>query len=197
MAQNPACGHAGLNGGIGALFRYNGGVATLAIMFTVSTYGTWLRGDARGWIDDGVLFPGNPQLERADRARMKFPPYYFHRDKWLDVGQTIGESLNSRMGIVILGMCVQSWHAHFVTAASPHNVVDIVKCAKDAVRWRLCLDRPIWATDYDKRFCFDPASVRTRIGYVERHNVRDGLPARPWKFIRDWHNPTLTPFSPR
>jgi len=172
-------------------------VATLAIMFTVSTYGTWLRGDARGWVDDGIVFPADPQLERADRGRLKFPPFYFHREIRLEIGQAIGESLNSRMGIVVLAMCVQSWHAHFVTAATPHDVSDIVKCAKDAARWKLRLDRPIWATDYDKRFCFDPPSVRSRIAYVERHNIRDGVPPRPWTFIRDWHEPTIPPFSPR
>jgi hypothetical protein len=48
---------------------------TLAIMFTLSTYGTWLRGDARGWVDDGIIFPSDPQLEDADRGRMKYPPY--------------------------------------------------------------------------------------------------------------------------
>ncbi|MGD0462349.1 MAG: hypothetical protein ABSB74_07650 [Tepidisphaeraceae bacterium] len=170
---------------------------TLAIMFTVTTYGTWLRGDARGWVNDGIVFPPDPQLEHADHKRLKYPPYYFPRDLRLEVGQAIGESLISRMGIIILALCVQSWHAHFVTAATPRDVSEIVKCAKDAARWKLQPDRPIWATDYDKRFCFDPMSVRTRIDYVERHNVRDHLPPRPWKFIRDWHEPTITPFSPR
>lgn len=160
------------------------------MMFTVSTYGTWLRGDPRGWVDDGIVFPPNPQLEHADRARLKYPPYYFPRGLWMDVGQAIGESLISRMRIAILAMCVQSWHAHFVTAGTPHDVSDIVKCAKDAVRWKLQLHRPIWATDYDKRFCFNAASVMNRIDYVERHNLRDGLPRRPWAFLRDWHEPT-------
>lgn len=169
---------------------------TLAIRFTVSTYGTWLRGDARGWVDDGIVFPPDPKLECADRQRLKYPPFYFQREVRFEVGQAIGESLISRMGIVILALCVQSWQAHFVTAATPHDVAEIVKCAKDAARWKLRLDRPIWATDYDKRFCFDPSSVRSRIDYVERHNIRDGLPRRPWKFIRDWHEPTISPFSP-
>jgi hypothetical protein len=37
---------------------------TLAIMFTLSTYGTWLRGDARGWVDDGIIFPPIPNYKK-------------------------------------------------------------------------------------------------------------------------------------
>jgi hypothetical protein len=128
---------------------------------------------------------------------MKYPTYKFPKESRHDVGQAIGESLTTRMNLVILAMCVQSWHTHFVTAATTHDVSDVVKCAKDAVRWKLRLDRPIWATDFDKRFCFDTQLVRKRIDYVERHNVRDHLPRRPWQFIRDWREPTPSSFSPR
>jgi hypothetical protein len=62
---------------------------------------------------------------------------------------------------------------------------------KDAVRWALKPDRPIWAADYDKRFCFTAPSVINRIDYVERHNLEDGLPRRPWNFIREWHPPSV------
>jgi hypothetical protein len=83
-------------------------------------------------------------------------------------------------------MCVQRWHAHFVTEATKHHVADVLKCAKDAARWRLRVDRPIWARDYDKRLCFHEPSALTRIDYVERHNLADGLPRRPWTFIEPW-----------
>ena len=82
-------------------------------------------------------------------------------------------------------MCVQSWHTHYLVGATSHDVADIAKCAKDAVRWGLRIGRPIWATDYDKRFCFDRASCRNRARYIERHNEEDGLIARPWGFIED------------
>jgi len=170
---------------------------TLAIMFTLSTYGTWLRGGARGWVDEGVVFPPDPQLEDADRARLKYPSYRFLKEQRQDVGQAMGDALTYRMNLVILAMCVQSWHTHFITAATAHDVADIAKCAKDAVRWKLRLDRPIWATDYDKRFCFDARIVRVRIDYVERHNLEDGLPRRPWAFIRDWHEPLVGTTRPR
>jgi len=159
---------------------------TLAIMLTISTYGTWLRGDARGWVDDGKVLPCDPSLNAMDAGRLKHPPFYFARSIRHGVGQAIGESLQSRLDLRILAMCVQSWHSHIVVPATHHDIAKVVKCAKDAVRWHLRVDRPIWATDYDKRFCFDVASVRNRIHYVERHNLDDGLSARPWEFIEGW-----------
>ena len=46
-------------------------------------------------------------------------------------------------------------------------------------------NRPLWSDDYDKRFCFDAQSVRSRIAYVERHNLAIGLPAKPWPEIEE------------
>ena len=159
---------------------------TLALMFTMTTYGTWLRGDARGWVDDGVLYPPNPTLECRDRERLKHPPFYFEPEHWLGIGQAMGDSLRERLGLRIFAMTVQSWHTHFVVAATKHHVSIVTKCAKDAVRWHLRLGRPLWATDYDKRFCFDVASVAARVDYVERHNLRNDWERWPWAFIETW-----------
>jgi hypothetical protein len=41
---------------------------TLATMITMTTYGTWLRGDYRGWVDDGRILPPDPILEEAART---------------------------------------------------------------------------------------------------------------------------------
>jgi hypothetical protein len=158
---------------------------TLATLITISTYGTWLRGDARGWVDDGITFPPDPVLEQLDWDRMKFKPYKFPRDVRFAVGQAIGRSLRERLDLHINAFCLQSWHGHIVVGSTSHSTGDIVKCAKDAARWHLRLDRPIWAGGYDKRFCFDQRSVVNRVRYVEAHNREDGLPPRPWEFIEE------------
>jgi hypothetical protein len=157
---------------------------TCAIMFTISTYGTWLRGDPRGWVDDGIVFPHEPFLQAWDKEHMKHPPYLFPREDWLGVGQAIGDSLISRMNQRIYALTVQSWHVHGVLGSTRTHISEIIKCAKDAVRWHLRIERPIWAADFDKRFCFSWESVKSRIEYVERHNLRNRWVARPWDFIR-------------
>jgi hypothetical protein len=168
---------------------------TLAIMVTSTTYGTWLRGDKRGWIDDGKLMPPLPWLEANDRTRMAHEPFLFDGRSLRTVGQWIGESLVERMDATILALHVARWHIHLVVAATPHELADVVKCVKDSVRYGLHAGRPIWTDGYDKRFCFDESSVRNRIGYVERHNVAMGWGPRPWEFITPWE--MIRPLSPR
>ena len=74
---------------------------------------------------------------------------------------------------------------HIVIGRTRHDVSDMAKCVKDAVRYGLQAGRPIWTADYDKRYCFDAGSLRNRIRYVERHNDALGWPARPWEFLVD------------
>ena len=156
---------------------------TLATMLTMTTYGTWLRGDERGWVDDGALKPPSAKLEAADRAKLKHPSYSFPEERLLSIGQAIGDSVVTRVEQRIYALTVQTWHVHIVIAATAIPLSAVVKCAKDAVRWSLRVARPIWTAGYDKRFCFDDEAVRQRIAYVERHNLERGWPARPWSFI--------------
>lgn len=156
---------------------------TLATLLTITTYGTWLRGDRRGWVENGITFPPDPELEREDRARMKHPVYIFPRKRLLEIGAFIGESLTARLNIDIHALHVGTWHAHLIIGPTKHNIADVAKCTKDAVRYGLRAGRPIWTEGYDKRFCFDEQAAITRIRYVERHNEARNLPAAPWPFI--------------
>jgi hypothetical protein len=156
---------------------------TLGIVITATTYGTWLRGDRRGWIDDGELMPPCPGLEDVDHVRMEHPRFLFGAEQLFEVGDVMGRSLVMRMAAPIFAMHVGSWHFHLVIGVAPCDVPAAVKCGKDAVRFGLRPSRPIWTAGYDKRYCFDEASLRSRIRYVERHNERAGLPPRPWPFI--------------
>jgi len=162
---------------------------TLATMFTMATYGTWLRGDNRGWVDDGKILPADPELEAQDRARMKHPVYIFPRERLLEIGAFIGESLTTRLDVAIHALHIGTWHAHIVVGATHHHIGDVAKCAKDATRYGLRAGRPVWTDGYDKRFCFDKRAVFSRIRYVERHNESHGWPPRPWPFITPFHPP--------
>jgi len=158
---------------------------TLATMLTMTTYGSWLRGDARGWVDRGVIWPANPWLERADQSRLKHPSFRFKRDDLDHIGVTIGQALRERLDVRLAAMAIQTWHVHLVVMTTRHPIGNVVKCAKDAVRWALSPGQPIWTRGYDKRFMFNERSLRHRIDYVERHNVQMGLSARPWPFIEN------------
>jgi hypothetical protein len=165
---------------------------TLGIMFTMTSYGTWLRGDKRNWVDDGIVMPPDSLLEACDRVRMKYEPFLFSDDQLLEIGAMIGKSLRERLDLQILALTVRRWHLHLVTGTTSIAVPDVVKCTKEAVRYGLRPGRPIWTDGYDKRFCFNRQALAARIKYVERHNLECGWPARPWDFIEDYE-PLFSP----
>lgn len=155
----------------------------LATMFTFTTYGTWLRGDDRGWVEDGITWPPNRVLEHADRQRMLHQPYLFPADRLHEIGSAIGASLNQRLRVRVAALTVQVWHVHLLVGPTACLPPAVAKCAKDAVRWHLRLSRPLWTEGYDKRFCFTEEAAIARMRYVEKHNTVIGLPARPWAFL--------------
>jgi len=156
---------------------------TLAIMITCTTYGTWLRGDRRGYVEDGRILPPNPELHAADAARLKHPPFTFPPDRLLGTAEAIARSLVDRKQQRVLAIAMQTWHVHVLVAATTVAVPDLVKCLKDAARYHLRPGRPIWTTGYDKRFCFDVPIVFARAEYIEKHNRQNGWPARPFALI--------------
>ena len=46
-------------------------------MITTTRYGTWLPGDCRGYVQNGIVLPPNSELERRLRLRMRGRPVYF------------------------------------------------------------------------------------------------------------------------
>jgi hypothetical protein len=83
-------------------------------------------------------------------------------------------------GLSPLAVHVGSWHVHIVLPYVNAAIETVVKSVKDGIRRGLKYRRPIWTAGYDRRFCFDDSSLQNRVEYVQRHNVRDGLPQRPW-----------------
>ena len=155
----------------------------LATLLTFTTYGTWLRGDPRGWTENARPQPPDPALQLADRRRLKHAPYRIPDHQLLALGRAVGRALIDRLNLRILALAVHPTHLHLVIASTDEPIPRIVKCAKDSARHHLNPGRPIWTAGYDKRFCFTDAAVTARIRYVEKHNLQLNLPPRPYDFI--------------
>jgi hypothetical protein len=154
---------------------------TLGIMLSWSTYGKWLRGDARGSVREGTVLPPDPVLEAADRRRLRFEPFTFPRELRHRAGTLIGEAAR-KLNLAVHALHIGRWHLHTVIGYAPVPLPRIVKSFKDAVRRGLGFRRPIWVAGYDHRFCFDVSTMLNRVEYVRRHNREDGLPQDPWDF---------------
>lgn len=155
----------------------------LAIMISMTTYGTPLCEEERGWVDQEIILPAEPIRQQTNGRDARHAPLVFARDQLQSVGNLMGKSLREQLGVRIWALTVQMWYAHLVVAATAEPTSRILACAEEAVRRGLGWRRPIWGDDYDKRFCFDEDSLHQRIAYVERNNVAAGRPPKPWPFI--------------
>ena len=158
---------------------------TLGVMLTVTTYGTWLRGDRRGWVDDGKIMPADPQREDMDRQQLKYPPFYFNQAQQLAAGVFVIRSAREKLRTPIWALAIEPWHMHVVTGPFDKPIGEASKEFKLSVLHGLHLGRPIWSKGYDKRWCAEPDVVAARVRYVERHNVRRDMPAQRWPGLDD------------
>jgi REP element-mobilizing transposase RayT len=82
----------------------------LAYFLTWTTYGTWLPGDERGWVErPGQFQPPNPRLQAAARALLAEPPCALTSEQRLLVEAIIARHCN-----------VRGWHLHVVNCRTNH-----------------------------------------------------------------------------
>jgi Transposase IS200 like len=83
----------------------------LAYFLTWTTYGTWLRGDSRGWNrkHQAETHPANPLFVEMARSEMKEPEFRLSVDHRRIVEETIRDHCR-----------IRAWHLHAVNARSNH-----------------------------------------------------------------------------
>lgn len=144
-------------------------------MITWPTYGTWLQGDRRGYVKDGMFMKKNEQLRQDNEYRLVKEPVRFGNDEKKIVETAIRmEAKKNQVGLAALAVC--SNHVHAVVLNSEVSIEEVVSRFKNAGRVALKdigIDGKVWAKKYDKRFCFDEASLQTRVAYVNNHNEQD------------------------
>ena len=146
----------------------------LAFFLTWTTYGTWLPGDARGWVADGGgdVRPPDPVKERAARDRMKEPPLYLTPGQRRLVQRTIAEHCRIR-GWSLHAVNARTNHVHAVLSASdvhPDRIREQFKAwctrrMKEAIGPTSCRRR-WWTEGGSGRYINDEQSLEAAIIYV-------------------------------
>lgn len=143
------------------------GRRVLATMVTTTTYGTWLPGDLRGYVDNGVILPGDPRLHQSAARRMSGNPVVLSRQEQAQASQAL-RAASHEFAYTLLAVSIESWHAHWLIDHGYDTVAAMVGRLKTRMRQALRRGR-IWTEGFDKRFCFDERTVETRRQYIERH----------------------------
>jgi len=145
---------------------------TLGYMITWTTYGTWLQGDLRGYVKNGKTLPADKLLSNAGARKLFQKPVRLSKTQQKIVRNAIlteAKKLNQN----IFALAATSNHIHIVAEYIPKPISSIVSYYKNAARLALRTKANlvrVWTKGYDKRYCFDKASLRKRIDYVRAHS---------------------------
>jgi hypothetical protein len=144
---------------------------TVGYMLTWTTYGSWLPGDKRRYVQHGKVLDGNEKVREHARRIQKSATVRLTKKERSAVEQAITAEIE-KVGQQLEAIAVCSNHVHLVVRWSYHPVDEIVSRYKNAGMFALRdVGRTgrIWTKGYDRRFCFTEEEFNRRIEYVKRH----------------------------
>ena len=170
---------------------------TIGYHLVKSGHGLWLPGDTRGhwsaaW-DEQIghygphqLHAGDPVRERMARERMKHPPTRFTQVVINAIGDAVGAcAIVSDWEIV--AAAIEQTHMHLLLTYTERDIDNTAKWISQQstkkVHRHTPFAGPVWCEGKWLEFIFDQQHFENVRRYIERHNLRRGLPARPWKWI--------------
>ncbi|MEO0588297.1 MAG: hypothetical protein AAF078_11740 [Planctomycetota bacterium] len=139
----------------------------LATMITTTTYGSWLPGDLRGYVDHGRILPANPDRLEHARSVMKGKSVTLTASDQ----RTAFDALHNaciEFNYDLIAVAIEPWHAHILVHHRDDPVATAAARLKARIRQAINRGR-IWTAGYDKRYCFTEAEVTARHQYIARH----------------------------
>lgn len=144
---------------------------TLGYLLTWTTYGTWLQGNKKGYVKDGVTFGINAPLAISNKQRLKKDPVILTRTQ-REIIETAIRKKADEIGQKLYAVVVCSDHVHIVVDYTTKDIGLIVRYYKTAGHKAMKdtgFSGQLWTKGFDKRFCFDEQTLHKRINYVNKH----------------------------
>lgn len=133
---------------------------------TTTSYGSWLLGDARGYVQDGRILPARPRLERHARTMLKEPPVLFDEREQKDLLSAFLAACDE-FRYRPFDLSIESWHMHWIVRHDD-TVESMIGRLKNRVRQRLNRGR-IWTEGYWHRLLTTDEELLIARDYVRRH----------------------------
>jgi REP element-mobilizing transposase RayT len=141
----------------------------LATMITTTSYGSWLLGNLRGYVEDGIILPGDPKrLEQSTQRMQGRSPVLFtavQQTKLFDALRAACREFKYEL----TDASIESWHLHWMCGHGFDSVATMVGRLKNRLRQALNLGR-IWTEGSFDSMCFEYAAVAVQRGYIARHH---------------------------
>jgi REP element-mobilizing transposase RayT len=170
---------------------------TIGYHYVKSGFGLWLPGDARGhwstaWderighVEPHHLHAGDAVRERMASERMKHPPTRFSSSMIQAIASAVEDCvMHSDWSIV--AAAIEPTHMHLLLTYTERDVHGtckwIAQQTTKSVHRRARFAGPVWCEGKWLEFVYDASHFENLRCYIERHNLRRGLPAQPWPWI--------------
>jgi len=143
----------------------------IGFMATWTTYGTWLQGNEKGYVNDGITLGEDCKLERANKELLKHDKIKIPKGLRETVKNAIlkeAEEINQK----VYAIAVCSNHVHIVVESigkrCGYSVGRFKKAATRALR-KFGFENMVWTKGFDKRYCYHHRELEIKIKYVQRH----------------------------
>lgn len=128
-------------------------------MVTTTSYGAWLPGDMRGYVDNGIVLPGNPtRFDQAVRRMGGRSPILFTADRQARLFEALAAAA-IEFGHDLTDASLQSWHLHWIVSHGDDTVPTMVGRLKTRLRQALGIGRT-WTEGYYDSMLFDEPDIR-------------------------------------
>jgi hypothetical protein len=136
-----------------------------------------------------MLHEADPARLRMAQERMLHPAVKLDGDMTRAVVDAIGMCVcKSDPPLIVAAGAVDFTHFHLALEYNPRDIEATCKWIADqatkAVHRNTTHQGPVWGKGKWLEFTYDEGHWRSLIRYIERHNERNGLNARPYDWIR-------------
>jgi hypothetical protein len=138
----------------------------LATFVTTTSYGTWLPGDERGYVDNGQIYPSRRYLKAHVEKTLSGPKAVFSLHEQEQLFQFLQDAA-VEFGYELTDAAVEATHLHWIVGHGD-GVDEMVGRLKNRMRQRLGRGR-IWTKGYSHRLLFDEDSLEAARKYLMKH----------------------------
>jgi len=139
----------------------------LATMVTTTSFGTWLPGDARGYVEDGVILAGDPRVLERSRSLLSKEPVFFDEAQCDALFDALCAAA-SAFHYVLTDAAIESWHLHWIVRHGYDRVPTMVGRLKTRMRQALDSGR-VWTEGYCHTCLYSEEALQGRRDYIARH----------------------------
>ncbi|GHT31926.1 hypothetical protein FACS189427_05720 [Planctomycetales bacterium] len=160
----------------------------LAYFITFTTFGTWLHGDSRGFVIDGIpgIQQGNAAILRYRKEHLTQEPFYLSASERL-LADNLIRQFSEEQGWTLHALSVRSNHLHIVVTVNNRLTIEAAVCGcpsakltidqtmrsiKSLVtrelrkRGIISADKKVWTKYGSTKYIFDEHYLQNAIRYV-------------------------------